>query len=160
MTLIELLVACTILGGGLLLVAGLYDHYLDQAKAGAARELIAALARAAAVYREATSADPPGRMDTGCDRALRAIRAHPASAAVLKEDSVPRLLTTDGLTRCVDPWGIPVRYLTDRSEHPEHRRRILAGGGNPIFECAGPDRDFGDANPPARLDNLRSDDPV
>jgi type II secretory pathway pseudopilin PulG len=159
MTFIEFLLACALAGLLLAGAAGLYDHYLDKSKIEAARSLIAALARAASLYHESTGAYPPGRIDAGCDRALIALHASPRPAQTLKGVSGPWLAAVNGLPRCVDPWGREVRYLTDLTEVAAYRRRLIQNGGVPIFESAGPDRDFGDSEPGDQSDNIRSDEP-
>ncbi len=159
-TLPELVLSAALLMLVLAVVAGLYDHYLNDAKVRQMTTLIHDLSEAAALYSQATGAYPRGRDDGACDSALATMQMVPAPAAHLQALGSGLLFLSDGKLRCVDPWGRPLRYLTARSAQPEHRRRVQANGGVPIFESAGPDRDFGDTDSACQADNICSDDPA
>ena len=159
MTMPELALSAVMIVGALMLVAGLYEHYLNRAKVRQVSNLIEGLSQAAAVYRETTGAYPPGRWGDTCGPALAGLQMVSASAAQLDKLGSSLLFLADGKLRCIDPWGQPLRYLTDRSAGPERRRRVQDNGEVPIFESAGPDRDFGDADTSRQADNICSDDP-
>ena len=144
----------------LLVVAGLYDHYLNRAKVRQMTELVRGLSQAAALYAEATGEQPRGRADDECDPVLAALQMVPAPSAHMQTLGSRLLFLSDGKLRCIDPWGRSLRYLSVNSERPEHRRRTEANGGIPIFESAGPDRDFGDHDSARQADNIASDDPA
>ncbi|MFH0980505.1 MAG: hypothetical protein V2A79_03075 [Planctomycetota bacterium] len=156
----EFLLSAALLVLVLAVLAGLYDHYLNRAKVRQVSALIHGLSRAAAVYAEVTGAPPPGRGDEACDPALAAMQATPASSAQLQSLGSTLLFLSDGKLRCMDAWGRPLHYLTARSERPGHRRRVETNGGVPIFESAGPDRDFGHTDSSREADNIGSDEPI
>jgi hypothetical protein len=159
MTWPELALVAGLLALLLTVTAGLYDHYLNTAKVQQVTALIQGLARAAAAYAEATGSYPPGRRDEASDPILATLLTVPASAAQVHALSSSLLFVADGKWHALDPWGRPVRYLTQHSERAEPRRRVEANGGVPVFECAGPDRDFGDAEAAGQTDNIASDEP-
>lgn len=160
LTLPELVLSAALIMLVLAVVAGLYDHCLNDAKVRQMSALIQGLNEAAALYFQATGTYPCGREDGACDSALAAMQMVPAPAAHLQALGSSLLFLSDGKLRCVDPWGRPLRYLTARSAQPEHRRRAEANGGVPIFESAGPDRDFGDTDTARQADNICGDDPA
>jgi type II secretory pathway pseudopilin PulG len=159
MTLVEMVLAAALLALVLAGAAGLYDHCLNEAKVQQVAALIHGLGSALAAYAEVTGAYPPGRVDEASDPALAALQTAPASAAQIQKVKSNLVFLSDGKWRCVDPWGRPLRYLTARSNRPEPRRRVEANGGVPIFESAGPDRDFGDVISARQADNICGDDP-
>ena len=160
MTLPEVVLIAGLIMVVLAVGAGLYDHHLNRVKVRQVTVLIDALRRAAAAHAETAGAYPLGRRDDACDPALAVMQKMPGSAAQLQAAGSSLLFLSDGKLRCIDPWGLPLRYLTVRSELREHRRRVEANGGMPIFESAGPDRDFGDTNSARQGDNICSDDPT
>jgi hypothetical protein len=141
-------------------VAGLYNYYLNEAKVAQVRVLLEGLGQAAAAHAEVTGTYPPGRPDDASGPALLALQRVDASAARIEELRSPLLFFSHGKLRCVDPWGTSLRYLTAESDHLEHRRRVQFNGDVPIFESAGPDRDFGDTVSARRVDNICGDDPM
>ena len=160
MTLPELILIAALTMLVLLVVAGLYDHYLNKAKVQQVTELVHGLGQAAVLYTEATGGYPRGRADGACAPVLAAMQVAPAPAAHIQSIGSGLMFLSDGKLRCVDPWGRPLRYRWARSVRREHRRRVETNGGIPIFESAGPDRDFGDNDSAHQADNIASDDPA
>jgi len=159
MTRSELILVAALITLVLLVAAGLYDHYLNKAKVRQVTEVVHVLSQAAAMYCDVTGDYPRGRADGACDPVLAAMQRVPAPVAHIQSIDSSLLFLSDGKLRCTDPWGKPLRYLSVGSEPPEHRRRVETNGRIPIFESAGPDRDFGDDDSTGQADNIASDDP-
>jgi type II secretory pathway pseudopilin PulG len=160
MTFLELLLAAGVLALVLAIVNGLYSYGLNQAKLDQASALVASLDRAVRTYAEVSGAYPPGRPDGALVGVLPALLAVPESKTQLKSVSPTLLYVVDGRVHCRDPWGQPLRCLTPRVTDSALARRVELNGEVPVFECAGPDRSFGDGDPARQADNIRSDEPL
>lgn len=105
-------------------------------------------------YRRAEEVYPAATSGNAIHLVLNALSVHARTKPIL--DAFPRRLWREGEPRVLlDSWGTPLRLLVDEDKNPA----VKLNGGRPIFVSAGPDRDFGDENPAAVGDNLRSDDP-
>lgn len=160
MTFLELLLAAGLLALALAIVNGLYSYGLNQAKLDQASALVASLDRAVRTYAEVGGAYPPGRPDGALVGVLPALLAVPESKTQLQSVSPTLLYMVDGRIHCRDPWGRPLRCLTTRAANPAFVRRVELNDGVPVFDCAGPDRSFGDHDPARQADNIRSDEPL
>jgi hypothetical protein len=105
-------------------------------------------------YRRATGSYPTSRGPDSAIPAVVDLIDHEKTRPIL-EAFPSSLRSGPGRKRLVDPWGTPLHYYPEDSGDPAAK----ASGGKPVFVSAGPDRDFGDTNPVARENNLRSDDP-
>jgi hypothetical protein len=154
MTFLEMNIAVLVLGGSLFLLAGWMRREREAAKHDLAVRMLVDLDKALVRYQRAEGQYP---QTFGPDSAISVtviLADHERCRPIL--DSLPNCLWERRQRRVlVDPWGMPLRYHSEKSKHPE----VAANGGRPVFESAGPDRDFGDLDPSAVGDNLRSDDP-
>ena len=150
MTLVEMVVAVTVVGIGLFLLVGSARMIREDARNQLSRRLLTSLDRALIAYQIAEHAYPSSR-DEDADAAVAALLRCPATQGFGGE--LPESLWTPGSPRgLVDPWGRPLHYLSDPQRHPS----VGTNDKRPIFVSAGRDGDFGEA---AEGDNLRSDDP-
>ncbi len=153
MTLIETAVTIFLLSVGLFLLTGWTGMLRAEAKRDLAVRMLADLDQALARYRRASGSYPSWR---GADSDIPAVvdlLDHDKTRPIL--ESFPRTLWRGpDRYRLVDPWGTPLRYFPPDSTDP----KVLANERKPLFESAGPDRDFGDSVVAAIGDNLRSDD--
>lgn len=157
---VELLLVVGLLALVLSVAAGWYQYVLDQAKTRQAAVMLAALDRSVRAYAEVCGVFPPARPDGDMQRMLPMLLSVPVAKGHL-QPLVPALLfSVDGRPQCRDPWGSPVRYFTAEVEDHMFRRRVQLNRDVPVFECAGPDRQFGDDDPAKQADNLRSDEPL
>jgi len=157
---VELLLMVGVLALVLSIALGWYQYVLDRAKTQQAAVMLAALDRSVRTYAEVCGVFPPDRPDGDMQRMLPMLLSVPAAKGHL-QPLVPALLfSVDGRPQCRDPWGTPVRYFTAAVEDPLFRRRVQLNRGVPVFECAGPDRRFGDDDQAEQADNLRSDEPL
>jgi len=141
MTLVEMAVVVLLLGIALFLVAGLARTTRQRAKRELTVRLLCALDDALKAYMARYKSPPPGTADGSADEAIAALLAHGPSSAKL--DGLPSVLRRTEAKTLVDAWGTPLRYVTADHASPELRRRVAANGGRPIFDSAGPDRQFG-----------------
>jgi len=152
MTLVEMIIAVVLVGGGLFLLVGWSRIVRDDAKTQLAAELLARLDAGLDQYRAATGVFPPTFNDDP-DPVVAALQRHPRTRPLF--DGVPDSLWTVSRPRMlVDPWGTRLKYRSDGK-----RVDVAANNGRPIFISAGRDRLFGDDYPAQRADDLRSDDP-
>lgn len=159
-TVLEVILVVGVLALAITIVSGLYAHALDRAKTRQATVLIATLDQAVRAYADACGSYPPGSPDASLRRVLPALLSIPESKRRFATLSGALLFVVDGQPRCRDPWGQRLRCLTDRVAAPESARRVEHNDRVPVFESAGPDRDFGDGDPARRADNIRSDEPL
>ena len=157
MTVPELALAMGVLGVVLVLLAGLIRHVRNDAKAEQSRRLLLALDEAIGRYQAAHGSYPPGSEDLSSAACLAALEGEAAAWEAVQSVS-PLLVGESGEEkRCFrDGWGTPVRYLTGKGAR-KARERVRIHGGRPIFESAGPDRNFGDGYPASLPDNLATD---
>ncbi len=150
MTLVEMVVAVTVVGIALFLLVGSARLIREDARSQLARQLLTTLDRALIAYQIAENAYPVAP-DEDADFAVAALLASPATHGLAAElpDSLWNAARPHTL---VDPWGRPLRYLSDPLRHPY----VRTNENRPVFVSAGRDGDFSEA---AEGDNLRSDDP-
>jgi len=143
MTLVEMAVVVLLLGIVLFLLDGLARTTRERAKKELAIRALRTLDDAMSSYEQRFGCPPPGRPDGAADQAITALLNYAPSRAKL--DGLPAVLRrTEGrLKRLVDPWGTPFRYVTPAHDSPAMRARVAGNGGRPIFDSAGPDRQFG-----------------
>jgi len=154
MTLVEMTITVGAVGFLLFLVLGWMATLQEQTKEDLARRMLADLDKALVRYRRATGSYPTLRGPNSTIPPVVDLLDQEKTRPIL--EVLPSCLRGGpGRVRLLDPWGTPLRYLPADSDNP----RVKANGGRPIFESAGPDRDFGDTNPVALGNNLRSDDP-
>jgi len=150
MTLVEMVIAVTVVGIGLFLLVGSARLIREDARNQLARQLLSILDRALMAYQVAEHSFPPAS-DGDADAAVDALVRCPSTRGLLRD--IPETLWTSGSPRTlVDPWGHPLRYLADPHRHPA----VETNQERPIFVSAGRDGDFAEAS---EGDNLRSDDP-
>ena len=162
LTVIETVIAGALLALVLWVLSGLYDDMLDRARTAQAFEMIRTLDAALAAYHQAAGAHPPGRHGpdgSAVEDALTVMIRVPESLRVLHGIDLRLLHLHDDRPVCRDPWGRPLRYLTAGVGDEVLAGRVARHAGRPIFESAGPDGRFGDHDPAAAADDIRSDEP-
>lgn len=153
MTLIEATVTIFLLSVGLFLLAGWTGMLRAEAKHDLAVRMLSDLDQALARYRRASGSYPLQRGPDSDIPAVVDLLDHDKTRPIL--EALPDVLWRGpGKYRLLDPWGTPLRYHPPNSTDP----KVLANERKPLFESAGPDRDFGDLEVVAIGDNLRSDD--
>ncbi len=156
MTLVEMIITVVVLGISLFLLTGWIGSLRESVKEALAMRILADLDDALARYRRATGDYPRSRGPGSDIPAVLDLVAHEKTRPILERFPSHVWQGPGGSKRrLVDPWGTVMRYLPPDSDD----ERVKANGGRPLFVSAGPDRDFGDGNPSAVADNLRSDDP-
>lgn len=154
MSAIAVVVAVCAVGLLLFLLAGWTTTLQGGTKQDLARRMLRDLDQALVRYRRETGSYPTSRGPDSAIPAVVDLIDHEKTRPIL--EAFPSCLRSGpGRKRLVDPWGTPLRYLPENSGDPAAK----ASGGRPVFVSAGPDRDFGDQNPAARENNLRSNDP-
>ncbi|MCG8405319.1 MAG: hypothetical protein MI923_08995 [Phycisphaerales bacterium] len=154
MTLIEMAITVFATSVFLFLVTGWMTGLREKAKEDLARRVLADLDETLVRYRRNTGSYPISRGPDSDIPPILDLVGHDKTRPIL--EAFPRhLWRGPGMRHLVDPWGTALRYLPSDSDDP----RVKANGGRPLFVSAGPDRDFGDHDPAAIGDNLRSDDP-
>ena len=156
LTVVELLALVLVIGGVVCFLLGLTDYVRKELKCAQCVRLLRLLDQALTRYQLAEHAFPAGRADADSRQCLRLLAGHPSSGSLLGRLSPTLRGDSPSGPVVVDPWLQPLRYITDRAD-PE---RFRANGSRPIFESAGPDRDFGDHDPAASLDNIATDEPI
>lgn len=154
MTLVEMAVTVTIIGFGLFLLVGWTNAQRLAARKDLAVRLLTDLDKCLARYHRTAGSYPQSSGPHSATWATTALLDHDKTRPIL-EALPPSLWLGPGKKNLVDPWGMPLRYHYDPALSPF----VRANGGRPVFESAGPDRDFGDDDPARLGDNLRSDDP-
>lgn len=154
MTLIEMTITVTIVGFGLFLLMGWSNNQRQAAQRDLAIRLLTDLDKCLARYHRATGMYPRLTGPNAVNWVTAALLDHEKTRPTL--EALPESLWQGpGRKNLVDPWGTPLRYYSD----PAESRLVRANSGRPVFESAGPDREFGDTDPVRLGDNLRSDDP-
>lgn len=157
LTLPEFLLVLGGMGVALVIVAGAIRHVRDDAKVAQTHRFLSRLDRALSVYHKAHASYPAGGLDAGSADCLAALKADPSAWSVLDGLS-PRLIARPaGKPRYFqDGWGTPLRYITAAGSS-SMQDRVAVHDGRPIFESAGPDRDFGHRDLAGLTDNLATD---
>ncbi len=140
MTLVELAVLLLLLGIALFVTAGLVRTVRERARNDLAVRLLCAMDEALGVYMQRYEQPPPGEPNGASRRALAALLAYGPSSVRL--DFLPQSLRGGDALPIVDPWGTPLRYVTEQHQDEVMRARVITNGGRPIFDSAGPDRQF------------------
>ncbi len=156
MTLVEMIITVVALSIALFLLTGWLGSLRESAKEALAMRMLADLDDALSRYRRATGEYPVSRGPGSDIPAVLDLVAHEKTRPILERFPGHVWQGPGGSKRrLIDPWGTVLRYLPPDSED----EKVRANGGRPLFVSAGPDRDFGDGNPSAVADNIRSDDP-
>ncbi len=161
MTRVELLLVYVVLALAAVLLAGVSRYVQREAKCRLAEDMLLTLRESLPAYHEAVGRYPTEQPNHNAEPAIAALLSESASAEILK--SWPLALTRmpgNGL-RLVDPWGTRFRYVIrdDIATIGTLGSAKPPAGTVPLFESAGPDREFGDADGARAKDNLSSDIP-
>ena len=162
MTRAELLLVYVVLALVLVLMAGLGGYVQKEAKSRLAEDMLLTLREALAAYHSAVGRYPPGVDSQRAEPAMTALLAEGAARAVVDDWRASFADPAGSLVLPLDPWGLELRYLTERNLTPAQRAQLIGDGAlvMPVFESAGPDRDFGDRDSSGMQDNLSSDIPM
>lgn len=156
MTLIEMVIAIFAIAIAVALMMGWMNSLRQEAKRDLAVRLLADLDLALARYHRTTGCYPTSHGPDSAIQATLDLLDHEKTRPLL--ENLPTTVWREpGRRHLVDPWGTPLRYYTAESDSPWPWVKV--NGGRPVLVSAGPDRDFGDGDPAAVGDNLRSDDP-
>ncbi len=158
MTVFETAILAAVIGVVLFILAGGLGAMRQQAKRNLCIRLMTQLSEALTAYHRQTGTYPPGAPDLSAGPAITAVEGVDRAAAALSALPPSLHLGEDPAVGCVDPWGVPLRYLTTTAPSQRDRQEVAANGGVPIFESAGRDRDFGTFQPSASADNIRTND--
>lgn len=156
MTIAEMTVVVFIVAVVLALLIGWTGIQQGEARQDLAVRMLADLDQALARYYRSTGSYPAYRGEDSAIQATVVLLDHSKTRPIL--EAFPQgVWKGQGRRNLVDPWGTPLRYYPADSDS----RYVKAHSGRPIpvFVSAGPDCDFGDDDPAAEGDNLRSDDP-
>jgi len=154
MTLAEMVLVIFVIAIALFLLVGWMNALQQAAKRDLAVRLLADLDLALARYHRATGCYPTSHGPNSAIQATLDLLDHEKTHPIM--ESLPATVWREPERRhLVDPWGTPLRYYGVESNSPW----VKVNGGRPVLVSAGPDRDFGDEDPAAAGDNLRSDDP-
>lgn len=154
MTLAEMVIVIFVIAIALFLLVGWMNAMQQAAKRDLAVRLLADLDLALARYHRATGCYPTSYGPDSAIQATLDLLDHDKTRPIM--ESLPATVWREPERRhLVDPWGTPLRYYGVESNSPW----VKVNGGRPVLVSAGPDRDFGDEDPAAAGDNLRSDDP-
>ncbi len=161
MTLVEMVITVSIVGFGLFLLMGWMDSMRQDARRDLAIRMLSELDKCLARYHRSTGHYPRTSGPNAANWATAALLDHGRTREAL-EAFPPSLWSGPGYKNLIDPWGTPLRYHAEEDGARRDSRTskiVRANSGRPVFESAGPDRDFGDTDPSRLGDNLRSDDP-
>ena len=161
MTRVELLLVYVVLALATVLLAGVNRYVQREAKCRLAEDMLLTLRESLPAYHEAVGRYPAEREDHDAERAIAALLSESASAEILKSWPLARAHGPGSGLQLVDPWGTRFRYsIRDDSVLLGAQGSANPSAGTvPLFESAGPDRAFGDADGALAKDNLSSDIP-
>ncbi len=161
MTRVELLLAYVVLALATVLLAGVNRYVQREAKCRLAEDMLLTLRESLPAYHEAVGRYPAEQPDHDAEQAIAALLAESASVEILKNWPLARTRMPGNGLQLVDPWGTRFRYLIrdDSVAFGAPGSAKPPAGTVPLFESAGPDREFGDANASRAKDNLSSDIP-
>ena len=154
MTLVEMIITTLVIGIGLFFLSGWMNSMRQATRRDLSIRLLSDLAKAMSRYHRAFNQYPRGSGPNAANWAATALLDFDRTRPLL-EALPPGLWKGPGRKNLVDPWGTPLKYLSD----PKESVLVRANNGRPIFVSAGPDRDFGVEDDSRIGDNLRSDDP-
>ena len=154
MTLVEMLITIILIAVGLFILSGWMTSMRQAARRDLAVRLLSDLDKALSRYCRTSGYYPDARGPNAANWATTALLDLDKTRPLL--EALPESLWDGpGRKNLVDPWGTPLKYLSDSRESP----LVRANNGRPVFVSAGPDRDFGEEDTARIGDNLRSDDP-
>ncbi len=161
MTRVELLLVYVVLALAAVLLAGVNRYVQREAKCRLAEDMLLTLREALPAYHEAVGRYPASQLDRDAEQAIAALFSESASAEILENWPLAQARGAGDELQLVDPWGTRFRYLIrdDRVTLGAQDSAKPPAGTVPLFESAGPDRDFGDADGALAKDNLSSDIP-
>ncbi len=161
MTRVELLLVYVVLALAIVLLAGVNRYVQREAKCRLAEDMLLTLRESLPAYHEAVGRYPAEQPDHNAERAISALLSESASAEILKRWPLARTRVPGSGLQLVDPWGTRFRYLIrdDRAAFGAQGSAKPPAAAVPLFESAGPDREFGDADGSWAKDNLSSDIP-
>ncbi len=161
MTRVELLLVYVVLALAAVLLAGVNRYVQREAKCRLAEDMLLTLRESLPAYHEAVGRYPADRPDSDAEQAIAALLSELASAEILERWPVVRTGMLGNGLQLVDPWGTGFRYLIrdDSVAFGAQGSSNPSAGTVPLFESAGPDREFGDSDGARAKDNLSSDIP-
>ncbi len=161
MTRVELLLVYVVLTLAVVLLAGVNGYVQREAKCRLAEDMLLTLRESLPAYHEAVGEYPAEQHDHDADRAIAALLSESASAETLKRWPLALPHGPGNGIQLVDPWGTRFRYLIrdDSVTIGAQGSSKPSAGTVPLFESAGPDREFGDTDGSRAKDNLSSDIP-
>ena len=161
MSRVELLLVYVVLALAAVLLAGVNRYVQREAKCRLAEDMLLTLRESLPAYHEAVGRYPAEQPDHDAERAIAALLSESASAEILENWPLARTHGPENRLQLVDPWGTRFRYLIpdDRAALGAQGAAKPPAGTVPLFESAGPDREFGDADRSRAKDNLSSDIP-
>ncbi len=162
MTRVELLLVYVVLALATVLLAGVNGYVQREAKCRLAEDMLLTLRESLPAYHEAVGRYPAERPDHDAEQAIAALLSESASAEILKSWPLARTHMPGTELQLVDPWGSRFRYLIrgDSVAFGAQGSAMPPAGTVPLFESAGPDREFGDVDRSRAKDNLSSDIPT
>ncbi len=161
MTRVELLLVYVVLALATVLLSGVNRYVQREAKCRLAEDMLLTLRESLPVYHEAVGRYPEEQPDHDAKRAIAALLSESASTEILESWPLALPRGPGNRVQLIDPWGTRFRYLI-RDDSVTIRAQGSAkppAGTVPLFESAGPDREFGDADGSRAKDNLSSDIP-
>ena len=161
MTRVELLLVYVVLALAATLLAGVNRYVQREAKCRLAEDMLLTLRESLPAYREAVGRYPAEQSDHDAERAIAALLSESASAEILERWPLAQTRKPGNGLQLVDPWGTRFRYsIRDHSVNfGVQGSSKLPAETVPLFESAGPDCEFGDADGSRADDNLSSDIP-
>jgi len=161
MTRVELLLVYVVLALAMVLLAGVNRYVQREAKCRLAEDMLLTLRESLPAYHEAVGRYPTEQPNHDAEQAIAALLSESASAEILESWPLARTRTPGNALQLVDPWGTRFRYSirNDSVALGAQGSAKPPAGTVPLFESAGPDREFGDADGARTKDNLSSDIP-
>ena len=155
MTLPEVALLAIIIALALAAVTGIHGYLVNKAKEKSTVSLLEKLNRSTLIYHaEYRTYFPSTTLTTG--PVVETYLKLPECASSF--DNVSEFLLDRSAFSCKDAWGTPIRYIPVNISVPALAQRVKMAGDIPLFESAGPDRNFGDESAEQQSDNLRSDE--
>ena len=161
MTRVELLLVYVVLALAAVLLAGVNRYVQREAKCRLAEDMLLTLRESLPAYHKAVGRYPAEQPDGDAERAIATLLSESGSAEILERWPLARTRRPGNGLQFVDPWGTRFRYLIrdDSVAFGAQGSATPPAGTVPLFESAGPDREFGDADGALAKDNLSSDIP-
>ncbi len=161
MTRVELLLVYVVLALAAVLLAGVNRYVQREAKSRLAEDMLLTLRESLPAYHDAVGHYPTEQPNLNAEGAIAALLSESASAEILERWPLALPHGPGNGLQLVDPWGTRFRYLIrDDSVAIGTQGSMKPPAGTvPLFESAGPDREFGEADGSRAKDNLSSDIP-